>query len=350
VNNWREVLIKSNTSLRETISIIDKGALQLALVADDSGRLIGLVTDGDIRRGIIKGMSLDDETVLDVMNKLPKYVGVHDSKIKRIAVMEKHQVYQLPILDNDRKIVGLETLQELYKQPIMQNPVFLMAGGFGRRLRPLTDTCPKPLLKVGGKPILETIIENFVSAGFKTFYISVYYLAEQIKDYFEDGQQWGIEIKYVEEHEPMGTAGAIGLLPDEAVKFPLIVMNADVLTQIDFAQLLEQHEQQQAEATLCVREYQYQIPYGVVQHEGQRVLSIVEKPTHNCFSNAGVYVLNPSLVKAIRQQGRCDMPDLFNQQIEKGAIVTTFPISEYWMDIGREADFAKAQGEFAKFF
>ncbi len=350
MNNCREVLIKAETSLRETLSVIDKGALQLALVIDDSERLIGLVTDGDIRRGLIKGMSLDDETVFDVMNKSPRSVGIHDSKALRIAAMEKHQVYQLPVLDSDGKILGLETLQALYKKPKIQNPVFLMAGGFGRRLRPLTDTCPKPLLKVGGKPILETIIENFASAGFKTFYISVYYLAEQIKDYFSDGQGWGVEINYIEEHEPLGTAGAVGLLPDNLVKLPLIVMNADVLTQIDFTLLLEHHEQHQAEATLCVREYEYQIPYGVVRQEDQRVTSIVEKPVHKCFSNAGVYVLNPSLIKSIRQQGRCDMPDLFNQQIETGARVSTFPIDEYWVDIGREADFARAQGEFEKFF
>jgi dTDP-glucose pyrophosphorylase len=350
MNNWREVLITSNTSLRETLSVIDKGALQLAIVIDEDEKLIGLVTDGDIRRGLIKGMSLDNETVLEVMNKTPKSVGMCDSKAQRIAIMEKHQFYQLPILDSDRKIVGLETLQALYKKPNLKNPVFLMAGGFGRRLRPLTDTCPKPLLKVGGKPILETIIENFASAGFKTFYISVYYLAEQIKDYFSDGQGWGVDIKYIEEHEPLGTAGAVGLLPDNLIQLPLIVMNADVLTQINFSQLLEHHNEQQAEATLCVREYEYQIPYGVVRQEDQRVIDIIEKPVHNCFSNAGVYVLNPSLIKKIRQQGRCDMPDLFNQQIEKGAKVSTFPISEYWMDIGREADFARAQGEFAKFF
>ena len=209
--------------------------------------------------------------------------------------MEKYQLYQLPILDSDGKVVGLETLQELYKKPYFQNSVFLMAGGFGRRLRPLTDTCPKPLLKVGGKPILETIIENFASAGFKTFYISVYYLAEQIKDYFSDGRGWGVDITYIEEHEPLGTAGAVGLLPANLVTLPLIVMNADVLTQIDFAKLLEHHEQQQAEATLCVREYEYQIPYGVVHQEEQRVIDIIEKPVHKCFSNAGVLCIKSLL-------------------------------------------------------
>ena len=264
--------------------------------------------------------------------------------------MEAHTLIHLPVLDAEGKVVRLETLQGLYKQPHFQNPVFLMAGGFGTRLRPLTDNCPKPLLEIGGKPILETILESFVSSGFKNFYIAVHYLADQIKDYFGDGQRWGVQISYVEEHEPLGTAGALGLLPSDLPDLPMIVMNGDILTQIDFPRLLDYHNEHQGIATLCVRQYEYQIPYGVVSIDAQRITGIVEKPIHSCFSNAGVYVLNQALVQTIAKQQQLDMPQFLNQQILAGESVSMFPVHEYWLDIGRESDFLRAQGEFSKYF
>lgn len=347
--NWRNALINPQTSLQEAIQVIDKAALQIALVTDDLGRLSGVVTDGDIRRALIRGLSLD-QAVAEVMNTNPKVASGDDSKAKLIAIMEAYNLIHLPILDADSKIVGLETLQGLYKQPHFQNPVFLLAGGFGRRLRPLTDECPKPLLEIGGKPILETILESFVSSGFKDFYIAVHYLADLIKDYFGDGRRWGVRISYVEEHEPLGTAGALGLLPYDLPDLPMIVMNGDILTQIDFPRLLAYHNEHQGIATLCVRQYEYQIPYGVVSIDEQRITGIVEKPMHSCFSNAGVYVLNKALVQTVANQQYIDMPQLLNQQIKLGELVSMFPVHEYWLDIGREADFLRAQGEFSKFF
>lgn len=347
--NWRNALITPDTSLQEAIHVIDKAALQIALVIDDFGKLVGVVTDGDIRRALIRGLSLD-RGVAEVMNANPKIASIHDSKTKLIAIMERHNLIHLPVLDLDGKVVGLETLQGLYKQPHFQNPVFLMAGGFGKRLRPLTDTCPKPLLEIGGKPILETILENFVSSGFRNFYIAVHYLADQIKDYFGDGQRWGVQINYVEEHEPLGTAGALGLLPADLSDLPMIVMNGDILTQIDFPRLLAYHDEHQGVATLCVRQYEYQIPYGVVSIDAQRITGIVEKPVHSCFSNAGIYVLNSALLKTIVKQQQLDMPQFLNQQIMEGKVVSMFPVHEYWLDIGRESDFLRAQGEFSKYF
>lgn len=348
-HNWRDALIGPKTNLHEAIHVIDKAALQIALVTDDVGRLSGVVTDGDIRRALIRGLSLD-HTVEEVMNANPKVASVGDSKALLIAIMEAHQLIHLPVLDTEGKIVGLKTLQDLYKQPHFQNPVFLLAGGFGRRLRPLTDVCPKPLLEIGGKPILETIIENFVSAGFKNFYIAVHYLAEQIKDYFGDGQRWGVQISYIEEHEPLGTAGALGLLPHDMPDLPMIVMNGDILTQIDFSRLLAYHNEHQGVATLCVRRFEYQIPYGVVSIDAQRITNIVEKPIQSCFSNAGVYVLNQSLVQTIAKQQQIDMPQLLNQQIASGQLVSMFPVYEYWLDIGRKSDFLRAQDEFLNYF
>jgi len=348
-HNWRNALINPQTSLQEAIRVIDAAALQIALVSDDLGRLSGVVTDGDIRRALMRGLSLD-HAVAEVMNANPKVASINDSKTKMCAVMEAHNLIHLPILDADRKVVGLETLQGLYKQPHFQNPVFLMAGGFGRRLRPLTDVCPKPLLEIGGKPILETIIESFVSSGFRDFYIAVHYLADQIKDYFGDGLRWGVQISYIEEHEPLGTAGALGLLPTNLPDLPMIVMNGDILTQINFPRLLTYHNEHQGVATLCVRQYEYQIPYGVVSMNGQRITNIVEKPVHSCFSNAGVYVLNQSLVQTIAKQQQIDMPEFLNQQIKAGELVSMFPVHEYWLDIGKESDFLQAQGEFSKYF
>jgi len=348
-HNWRNALINPKTSLQEAIHVIDKAALQIALVIDDLGRLSGVVTDGDIRRALIRGLPLD-HAVAEVMNANPKVASINDSKTKMCATMEAHTLIHLPVLDIDDKVVGLETLQGLYKQPHFQNPVFLMAGGFGTRLRPLTNVCPKPLLEIGGKPILETILESFVSSGFKKFYIAVHYLADQIKDYFGDGQRWGVQINYVEEHEPLGTAGALGLLPFDLPDLPIIVMNGDILTQIDFPRLLAYHNEHQGIATLCVRQYEHQIPYGVVSIEGQRITGIVEKPIHSCFSNAGIYVLNQALVQTIAKQQQLDMPQFLNQQIMAGGVVSMFPVHEYWLDIGREADFLRAECEFSKYF
>lgn len=347
--HWQRVLIRPETSLRETIEVIDRAALQIALVVDDEERLVGVVTDGDIRRALIRGLSLE-HPVVDVMNKRPKVAALQDSKTQLIAMMEGHHLYQLPVVDDQGRVVRLESLQALYRQPSFPNPVFLMAGGFGTRLRPYTDDCPKPLLEIGGKPILETIIENFVKSGFRQFFIAVHYRSQQIKDYFGDGDRWGIKIRYIDETEPMGTAGAIGLLPDDLPDVPLIVMNGDILTQVDFSRVLAYHNEQQAIATLCVRQYEYQIPYGVVNLDQQRVVGIEEKPQQGCLVNAGIYVLDHSLIKVIAAQKKLDMPTLLNQQVDRGELVSMFQVNDYWLDIGREADFLQAQGEFGKYF
>ena len=347
--HWQQVIISPDSSLRTTIEVIDRAALQIALVVDVDERLVGVVTDGDIRRALIRGLSLE-HPVAEVMNRRPKVAALQDSKAQLIAIMEGHHLFQLPVVDDQGRVVRLESLQALYKQPAFPNPVFVMAGGFGTRLRPYTDDCPKPLLEIGGKPILETILENFIKSGFRRFFIAVHYRSQQIKDYFGDGGRWGIEISYIDEHEPMGTAGAIGLLPDDLADVPLIVMNGDILTQIDFSRLLAYHNEQQAIATLCVRQYEYQIPYGVVSFEQHRVVGIEEKPLQSCLANAGIYVLDHSLIKSVAAQEKLDMPTLLNQQVAAGETVSMFPVNDYWLDIGREADFLRAQGEFAKYF
>jgi NDP-sugar pyrophosphorylase family protein len=221
-----------------------------------------------------------------------------------------------------------------------------MAGGFGTRLRPLTNNCPKPMLKVGDKPILEQILINFVEAGFYRFYISTHYMPEVISDHFGNGEKWGVNIQYVHEEVPLGTGGALGLLPHDEIDHPMFMMNGDLLTSLNFHSFLEFHESHGSIATMCVREYEHQVPYGVITSEGIYIKSMIEKPVHRFFVNAGIYLLDPKMVRSV-EPGTCiDMPTLLEQQIENDNSVTMFPIHEYWLDIGRMDDFQRAQTEF----
>jgi len=259
--------------------------------------------------------------------------------------MEQYELLQLPLVDKNRRIMGLASLHDILNKHRHENPVFLMAGGFGTRLRPLTNNCPKPMLKVGDKPILEQILLNFVEAGFHRFYISTHYMPEVIRDYFGDGEKWGVSIQYVHEEEPLGTGGALGLLPHDDIDLPLFVMNGDLLTSLNLHSFLEFHETHNGVATMCVREYEHQVPYGVITSDGTRIKSMVEKPVHRFFVNAGIYLLDPTLVKSVEPGTRIDMPTLLEKQIEGGKAVNMFPIHEYWLDIGRIDDFRRAQTE-----
>ena len=221
--------------------------------------------------------------------------------------------------------------------------VILLAGGFGTRLRPLTDNCPKPLLKLGGKPILETIVESFISFGFHQFYISTHYMPDTIKEYFGDGSQWGVDIHYVHENEPLGTGGSLGLLPDTLPDLPILMMNGDLLTKIDFVQLLKYHETYQPVCTMCVREDEYKVPYGVVEADGMKITSLVEKPTHKYFINAGVYVVSRKMVSAVTSNTRIDMTELIEQRLKNSEFISMFPVHEYWLDIGQKVDYYQAQ-------
>jgi NDP-sugar pyrophosphorylase family protein len=243
------------------------------------------------------------------------------------------------------RIVGLAMLQDFVERVRYDNPVCIMAGGFGKRLRPLTDEVPKPLLKVGGKPILQNLLENFIESGFHRFFISVHYKPEQIKNHFGQGERWNVDVQYLDEVEPLGTGGALGLIPEPLGELPLIVMNGDLLTQVDFARVLAFHHEQRATATICVREFEFEVPYGVVQTAGDCVSDIVEKPVHRFVINAGMYVLNPALVRRVPRNQPIDMPAFLRQNIRAGERVSYFPVHEQWLDIGRLSDFEKAQAE-----
>ncbi len=341
---WTNVLIQPQSTLLDALRIINNEALRVAIVINEKQELQGVITDGDIRRGILKNLPLDS-VVTKVMNSSPITACIKTPKEELKELMEKRSILSIPLIDGSR-VVGLETLNHLCAKNSHLNPVFIMAGGFGTRLRPLTDTCPKPMLKIGNKPILETLIRSFIKAGFINFYISTHYMPEQIQEHFGDGTELGISITYVHEDSPLGTGGALGLLPDDLPQgLPLIMINGDVLTKVDFQRLLEFHVENDADATMCVREYDYQIPYGVVNGEGNKITSMVEKPIQRFFVNAGIYVLSPRVIQSVPENHRIDMPSLLEEHMGERDNVLMFPIHEYWLDIGRMDDFNRAQAD-----
>jgi len=332
MHNWKNVLITPSSTILEALEVINKEALRVALVIDTNGHLIGVVTDGDVRRGLLNGLSLHD-TVIKIMNTNPTTAEVGLQREELISLMESKCILSIPLIENGQ-VVGLETIQGLLSKPTYDNPIFIMAGGLGTRLRPLTNLCPKPMLKVGGKPLLEILINQFLKAGFMNIYISTHYMPEQITSYFGDG---------LHEKTPLGTGGALGLLPADTPPLPLIMINGDVLTTVDFNRLLDFHNKYQPTATMCVREYDYQIPYGVIHGDGHHIINMQEKPILRYLVNAGIYVVSPDLFMNMPKNERIDMPTLLEQQIAKQADVLMFPINEYWLDIGRIDDFNKAQ-------
>lgn len=348
MKDWRKTLISPSASILEAIRIIDVGALQIALVVDENRRLLGVITDGDVRRAILNGVSLDNPAHLIMYRDITTANNLAN-RDEILALMKKYDLKHMPLVDENGTVVDLKVIIDLIDEPIKDNWVVIMAGGVGARLRPLTDDRPKPLLEVGGKPILETILENFVGFGFHSFFISVNYKSEMIEEFCCDGCKWGVEINYLREKKKMGTAGALSLLPVKPEK-PLIIINADVLTNVNIHQLLDFHNAHKAAATMCVQDYHFEVPYGVVNINQHRIMGLDEKPVHRFFVNAGIYVLEPTVLDVIPVQESFDMTDLFTRLIDRGFETVAFPIREYWMDIGRVEDYKKANGDYLENF
>ncbi len=349
MNDWIKVSLKISDSLEKAISVLHHGGMQVAIVIDNKNMLLGTITDGDIRRALLNHLSMDSP-VEDIMNNNPTVAQTSDSKEAIMLKMKSRDLLHIPIVNENNELVGLETLKHLTYNKRYDNPVVLMAGGFGKRLHPLTEGIPKPLLKVGAKPILETIINRFKKAGFHNFYISTFYKANKIHEYFGDGSSLGINITYVEEDKPLGTAGAIGLLPKDIPNLPILMMNGDVLTKVNFEHLLEFHLKQNAIATMCIREYDVQIPFGVVDVKDQKAHNFLEKPVKKFFVNAGIYVLNQEIISKVKVDSYIDMPDLLAQQIEGGQNVNVFPIHEYWKDVGHMEEYQNVNDSFTNGF
>lgn len=343
MKDWRQVVISPDMSLRDALARIDASGIQLAVVTDADGRLQGLLSDGDVRRALLRGVDLSICTA-DVMNRNPVVADPAWSRQELLAVMRRKVLHHIPLVDADRIVTGLATLDELAGIVQHSNWVVLMAGGLGSRLRPLTENCPKPMLHVAGKPILESILEGFVEQGFCNFFISVNYMAETIMEYFGDGARWGISIRYLQEDKRLGTAGALALLPS-CPHEPFFVMNGDLLTKVRFDAMLQFHKEHQAAATMAVREYDFQVPYGVVRMNGAQIDGIDEKPVQKFFVNAGIYILSPEVMSNVQDGHYLDMPNLFDQVMGEKKIAAAFPLREYWLDIGRLEEFEKAQDE-----
>jgi dTDP-glucose pyrophosphorylase len=348
MKDWRSAFVAPDATLEQVISVMDASSLQICLVVDAAGKLLGTVTDGDIRRGIIRTHSLSG-AVSEVMKRNPVVSSLDVDRGAQRELMARTSVRQLPLLDREGHVVGLILRDDLEAPEPIDNWVVLMAGGLGKRLRPMTDDTPKPLLQVGHKPLLETILESFVEHNFRRFFISVNYMAERVKEHIGDGSRWNVEVRYLEENAQLGTAGALGLV-DEAIDSPLIVMNGDVLTKTNFAQLLAFHREQGARATMCVREYDVQVPFGVVDIDKGRVARLREKPVNTYFINAGIYVLEPDMLPLVTRGSALNMTDLFQILIDRGDQIAVFPVREYWLDIGQVEDFNRANGEYPRFF
>lgn len=350
MSNVQETLVGPSASIKDVIETIEKAVAKVALVVDDNGRLLGTVTDGDVRRGLLRGMQITD-VASAIMNSKPRVAHTNDDPAAIVDMMRRNICRQVPILDSEGRVVALRTLEEALLVPKRPNPVFLMAGGRGQRLRPLTDDTPKPMLRIAGRPILQIIIENLVQQGFQDFYISVNYKRAIVRQHFGDGSAWGARIRYVEEDEatPLGTAGALSLMPEKPTH-PMIVMNGDILTKVPFGSLLDFHHEHGSIATMCVRDYFVQVPYGVIELDDHRLSEIVEKPVHRFLVNAGIYVLEPSAVDLVPSGAAYDMPSLFERLARERRAASVFPISEYWLDIGRMDDFNKANDDYVREF
>ncbi len=345
---YSDCFIKENSSILDAIKAIDEGHTGIALVVDGNKKLIGVVTDTDIRKQILKGIDLE-LPVKNIVNRKPVVATTDMSKEEILKLAKDTLKLQIPVLDKNGIVQRIEFMSHLIASGFYDNWVILMAGGLGTRLSPLTDECPKPMVKVGGKPVLETILESFIEQGFRKFYLSVNHLKEQITEYFGDGAKWGIELNYLVENEKMGTAGALSLLPGKSER-PFLVMNGDVLTKVNYKHLIDFHTDNKAVATMCVREYSFQIPYGVVKIDNNCIKEIDEKPVQNLFVNAGIYVLEQQVLKLIPENVKYDMTTLFEKIIENEMQTAVFPIREYWLDIGYHKDLTKANDDYHEIF
>lgn len=335
-------------TFRDAIRAIDEGEHQIALVVDDNERLKGIVTDGDVRRALLRGIPLD-APVTDLMNADPTTAPADGRRSAILATLRTRRIVQVPLVDNELRVVGVETIGHFLSQETRPNTVVLMVGGRGSRLQPLTDECPKPMLSIGGKPLLETIVDNFIEAGFKNFLFSVNFRSDIIQTHFGDGAAWGANISYIHEDKQLGTAGALSLL-QERPEHPLIVMNGDLLTKINIEHLLSFHHDQNACATMCVREHTFDIPYGVVEFSEHRLSGFREKPSLKMFVNAGIYVIEPEALDYIPTNQYFDAPELFSKLITADKETCVFPIREYWADIGHLDDLEHARSTYPTVF
>lgn len=347
MTNLEQILVHPTHTIRMAMTAIDRGAKGIALVVDEERHLLGTVTDGDIRRAILAGDSLDTPVSellarkADTAYPQPITARLTAPPEELLKTMRQYKIRQLPLLDEQGRVVDLVALEDLLPEETLPVQAVIMAGGFGKRLRPITEEVPKPMLPIGDRPLMELIIEQLRQAGIRRASVMTHYLAEKIISHFGDGSEFGIDISYVTEDRPLGTAGALGLM--EPPQEPLLVINGDILTRVDFRAMLAYHREQGADLTVGVRQYDLQVPYGVVECQGPRVCGLREKPQLSFLVNAGIYLLEPTVHQYIPYSQRFDMTDLIEKLLAEGRTVVAFPIVEYWVDIGQLEDYEKAQ-------
>jgi len=349
MKDWEKLLLKPDDTIQQALRVIDAASSQLALVADTPGRLLGIVTDGNIRRGLLAGRTLADP-VSAVMNTAPTTVRPDMGAHAALALMWEHEFTHLPVVDENGLLLNCWSRKSLLTETVLDTPVALMAGGLGSRLGQLTENCPKPMLKVGGKPLLEIILQSFLDHGFRNFFIAVNHHAVIIEEYFGDGAGFGVSIRYLREKKRLGTAGALSMLP-KGLSRPVIVMNGDILTRFNPRLLLETHNINNAAATMVVRRHEMQAPYGVVRSSPEgRLLDIEEKPVLPFCIHAGINVLSSEALSLVPKNSFFDIPDLFKEILARNMPAQVYEINEYWLDIGRMADFEQAANDYQKYW
>lgn len=341
-NRLKAMLTPLDGQLLDALRAIDQGAARIALVVDEAGHLVGLLTDGDVRRAILAGASLQAPLAPYVRHDFTS-VPPDTGRASVLELMQARWIDQVPILDAERRVIGLHTLHDVVGDQERPNWAVIMAGGLGTRLRPVTETVPKPMLKVAGRPILERILLQLIGHGFRRVFIAINYLGEQIKTHFGDGKQFGCQIEYLEESTPLGTAGALALLPQQPSN-PLLVMNGDLVTQADLGGLIDCHEQTGFAATVGVRRYYHRVPFGCVDVDGARIVAIEEKPQLSRLVNTGIYALDPATLRHLPAGTAVGMPELIEHCLRAGDAVGSFEIDEDWLDVG-QADQLKAARE-----
>jgi dTDP-glucose pyrophosphorylase len=334
-------------SLRDAAVQMERNSLGIVLVVDERRKLVGTVTDGDLRRSVLAGLTLE-RPISDVLERkassaypTPLTVRLGTPREEIIRLMEERLIRHVPIVDGEGHVVDLVTADQLIPREVIPLQAVIMAGGYGKRLLPLTENTPKPMLPVGDQPLMELMISQLRDAGIRRVNVTTHFEPEKIRDHFGDGTRFGVDMNYVSEERPLGTAGALRLIEDRTE--PLLIINGDILTKVDFRAMHDFHNEHKADLTVGVREYDFQVPYGVVETEDARVIRVNEKPVYKFFVNAGIYLLESALDRFIPSAERFDMTDLIAQLIAAGRTVVSFPIMEYWLDIGRLADYERAQ-------
>lgn len=344
---YKSIIISADDSVSHTLKVIDQGGRRFAIVCDDNMKLLGTVTDGDIRRALLNDISME-QAIGGVMNSQPTITTKDKTIAENMKLLTGNDLQLLPVVDESGTLIDIFTSSNAPSIEPIDNRVFIMAGGFGTRLHPLTDDCPKPMLKIGNKPILEHLINHLSLQGFHKFTLSTHYMPEVIQNHFGDGGNYGVEITYTYEDKPLGTGGAISLLDKDEIDLPFILINGDLLTKLDFKKLLSYHTENQFDATIGVREIEHEIRYGVIEADHYLVKNIVEKPVYRYLVNAGVYVISPDCLASIETGQVIDMPDLLVNRIKQGKNLGHYTIHDYWLDIGTMPDFQKAQLDIEK--